>query len=108
MALNSRQITTSIIDAQRFPEFTDTFKIRSVPMIIVDRSMMINEALAPDKLAELVLSRESEDFKEKALSSLVSFGNIDESLKMLSNLTVIFILFLFKNVHAIFQLMVLT
>jgi len=82
MALNSKQVTTAVIDVQRFPEFTNTFKIRSVPMIVIDRSLMINEALAPAKLAELVLSRDSAEFLEKGLSSLVAFGNIDKALKL--------------------------
>ncbi len=86
LALNSRQITTAVIDVQKFPEFTETFKIRSVPMMIIDRSMMINEAIAPAKLAKLVLSKESADFQEKALLSLVAFGNIDQSIKMLFEL----------------------
>ena len=82
MALNSKQVTTAVIDVQRFSEFTNTFKIRSVPMIVIDSSLMINEALAPAKLAELVLSRDSADFLEKGLSSLVAFGNIDKALKL--------------------------
>jgi len=86
MALNSKQVTTAVIDVQRFPEFTDTFKIRSVPMIVIDRSLMINEALATDKLADLVISGDSTDFQEKALLSLVAFGNIDKSLKLLFDL----------------------
>ena len=87
MSLNSKKITTAVIDVQRFPEFTDTFKIRSVPMIVIDRAMMINEAIAPVKLAELVLSRDSDDFQKKALLSLVAFGNIDKALKMLLDLS---------------------
>lgn len=83
MALNSKQVTTAIIDVQRFPEFTETFKIRSVPMIVIDRSMMINEAIAPAQLAELILSRDSADFQEKAPLSMVAFGNIDKALKIL-------------------------
>jgi thiol-disulfide isomerase/thioredoxin len=86
LALSSNQVTTIVIDVQRFPEFTETFKIRSVPMTVIDRSMLINEAIAPDKLADVVLSRESADFQEKALLSLVAFGNIDKSLEMLVDL----------------------
>lgn len=83
MALNSQQVTVSVIDVQRFEEFTNTFKIRSVPMIVIDRSLMINEAIAPAKLAELIISKESDDFREKALLSLVAFGNIDKALQLL-------------------------
>ncbi|MCJ7772152.1 MAG: thioredoxin family protein [Desulfobacterales bacterium] len=86
MSLNSKQVTTAVIDVQRFSEFTDTFKIRSVPMVVIDKALMINEAIAPVKLAELVLSRESVDFQEKALLSLVAFGNIDKSLNLLFDL----------------------
>lgn len=83
LALKSSNITTSIIDAQRFAEFSDTFKIRSVPMTVIDRSMMINEVIPPDKLAERILSKESNDFQKKALLSLVAFGNIDKALQLL-------------------------
>jgi hypothetical protein len=83
MALNSPQVRVSVIDVQRFEKFTNTFKIRSVPMIVIDRSMMINEVIAPAKLAELIISKESDDFKEKALLSLVAFGNIDKALTLL-------------------------
>lgn len=83
MALNSKPVTVSVIDVQRFAEFTDTFKIRSVPMTVIDGSLMVNEAIAPATLAELTLSRELDEFKEKALLSLVAFGNVDRALKFL-------------------------
>jgi len=86
MALNSKPLSVSVIDVQRFEAFTETFNIRSVPMTVIDRSMMINEAISPAKLAELVFSIESDDFKEKALLSLVAFGNVDRALEFLFEL----------------------
>jgi len=83
LALASRRITAAIIDAERFPELAERFKVRSVPMTVLDGELLINEVVSAAELAGKILARGTDEYEREVFLSLVTTGNIDAAAERL-------------------------
>jgi len=83
LALLGRNVTVTVIDVEAFPRLGERYKIRSVPMIVIDGELLINHVIPVQELVSKILSRGSNAYKEEAFRSLVDTGNIDAAAKRL-------------------------
>jgi hypothetical protein len=77
MAILSQIVTVAIVDVERFPLLAERFKIRSVPMTVIDNELLINEVIPVQELANKILAKQSDAYREEVFSSLVGTGNIE-------------------------------
>ena len=71
------KVNISIIDAALFPRIAERFKIRSVPMIVINEELLIDEVRPAEELASILAARETDVYREQAIESLVKTGNAD-------------------------------
>jgi hypothetical protein len=74
LALDSPFVTTTIVDAQWFPELAERYAVRSVPVTLVDRALTILEVVPPEALAKRILSRADPGYGIEVFQSLVEAG----------------------------------
>jgi hypothetical protein len=79
IAVASPLVSTSIIDAQYFPELTRRFSVQSVPLTILDRRFFITGVVQPSVLAERIVSRGTDDYESQLFRSLLEQGRLDEA-----------------------------
>ena len=60
-----------------FPRIAERFKIRSVPMIVINEELLIDEVRPAEELASILAARETDVYREQAIESLVKTGNAD-------------------------------
>ncbi len=82
LALSSANISTTIIDAQRFASLAERFKVRSVPATLIDRGLCITGVVAAPELAGEVLSRDAPQYRARVLNSLAQSGRFDEATQL--------------------------
>ncbi|NOZ19641.1 MAG: hypothetical protein GXP25_00985 [Planctomycetes bacterium] len=83
LALCSPQITTAVIDAEHFPDLAKRFKVQSVPMIVLDGELLIDEVVPAKELAQHVLARGTDSYERAVFLSQVKTGNTDRATKHL-------------------------
>jgi hypothetical protein len=83
LAVLSEMVTVTIIDVEVFPHLGERYKVRSVPMIVIDDELLINQVIPIQELADKILSRGADSFSEAAFFSLVNTGNIDRAANRL-------------------------
>ncbi|MFH1755090.1 MAG: thioredoxin family protein, partial [Candidatus Latescibacterota bacterium] len=75
LAAADRQINTTIIDVEVFPRLAERFKIRSVPMTVIDGDLLINEVISARDLAQKIVARRTDGYRKDAFLSQVNTGN---------------------------------
>jgi hypothetical protein len=83
LAILSQKMTVTIVDVEVFPQLADHFKIRSVPMTVIDDELLISEVIPVQELAKKILSRQSAAYEKEAFLSQVMTGNIELATKRL-------------------------
>ncbi|NIO29782.1 MAG: hypothetical protein GTO29_14655 [Candidatus Latescibacteria bacterium] len=83
LALISKKIKTTIIDAEVFSEVAERFKIRSVPMTLLDGEFLFYQVVPAENLALKILSRDTDGYMEEAFLSQITTGNIELAVKRL-------------------------
>lgn len=79
IAVASPQVTTSVIDVQQFPALAERFKVKSVPLTILDENLFLTGVVQARELAEQILSRGSEEFDAHLFLTLVEEGRVSEA-----------------------------
>ncbi len=79
LALTSYQVTTCIIDAQRFPALAEHFAVKSVPVTILDGAWSVTGVVPPAMLVEKILAREDPAFQQDLFQSLVEAGRFADT-----------------------------
>ncbi len=83
LAIMSRKVTVTIIDVEVFPRLGERYKIRSVPMTVIDGEMLINQVTPIQELASRIVSRDSNAYEKEVFLSMVNTGNIEMASKRL-------------------------
>ena len=81
----SYQVTTCIIDAQRFPALAERFAVKSVPMTILDSAWSVVGVVSPATLVEKILAREDPAFQQDLFQSLVAAGRFADTADYIVN-----------------------
>jgi hypothetical protein len=79
----NKNVTVTIIDIEIFPQLGERYKVRSVPMIVIDDELLINQVVPIQELADKIVSKGSDSYAEAAFLSLVNTGNIDKAVNRL-------------------------
>jgi len=82
-SFSNHRISVSILDADKVPELVESYKIRSVPTVILNGEMILNRNPAPSELAEMILLSGTDRFLVKAFLSYFNTGNIDRAVEKL-------------------------
>jgi glutaredoxin len=83
IALASARVTVSIVDVQAHAELAERFKVRAVPLTILDGSLAVSGVVRPAELVDKILSRDDESHAEALLLSLVEQGRFDEASRQI-------------------------
>lgn len=83
LAILSQKVTVTIIDVEVFPQLGERYKIRSVPMTVIDGEMLINQVTPIQELAKKIVSKDSDAYEEEVFLSMVNTGNIEMASKRL-------------------------
>jgi len=83
LTLLSKQITTTIIDVERFPKLGERFKVQSVPMIVINNELLINHVIPVATLAQKILMQNTNEYEKERFISLVNTSNFDLAAKRL-------------------------
>lgn len=83
IALVSPRVTTYIVDATAFPEFADRYAIRSVPLTLIDRGLMLTGVVSTDDVVEQLLARDRADYDARVFRSLVEGGRMGDAAEMM-------------------------
>ena len=75
------QVTSTIVDAQRFEELAARFQVKSVPLTLVDGELGMTGAVSPQELAAKILGRGDAQYGMRVLVSLVETGRISDAVK---------------------------
>jgi glutaredoxin len=75
LAAASGKVNTTIIDAARFPEVAARLKVRSVPMIVINEELLIDEVRPAEDLARVILTRGRPAYRLEVIESQVKTGN---------------------------------
>ncbi|HUU02132.1 MAG TPA: thioredoxin family protein [Myxococcota bacterium] len=79
LALVSYQVHTFVVDAQRYPELAESFAVKSVPTIVLDRVWTNVGVVRAAELAKLIASRKEKSFRVQAFASLVEARRLDDA-----------------------------
>jgi len=79
IALASPLVTVSILDVEMHAELANRFRVRSVPLTLLDGDLAIAGVLRPAELAARILSRDGEGYGSDLLLSLVEQGRFEEA-----------------------------
>ena len=79
----NNKITSTIIDVGQFPELAKQYNIKSVPMIVIDDGLLINQVITSTQLAEKIIDRGNQEYKKEHFLSLCSTGNFDKAAQLL-------------------------
>jgi hypothetical protein len=77
------KITSTIIDVEQFPKLAKQYNIKSVPMIVIDDGLLINQVIPSAQLAEKIIDRGEQDYKKEHFLSLCSTGNFDKAAQLI-------------------------
>ncbi len=77
IALANGQVSSSVIDVQRFETLAKRFSVSSVPLTILDGGLSLTGVVAADQLIEHLLARGSADAESQAFESYIEGGRID-------------------------------
>lgn len=83
IALASPQVTTSIVDVQRYDDLAKRLKVDSVPRTVVDGGLSLTGVVKADELVDLLLSRGSAEYAERSFGSLIETGRLDDATAQL-------------------------
>jgi glutaredoxin len=75
LAAASDKVNTTIIDVALFPELAARFKVRSVPMIVINKELLIGEMRPAEDLAQILLARGTPAYRMETIESQVKTGN---------------------------------
>jgi hypothetical protein len=78
IALATPLVTVSIVDVQRHPTLAERFKVRAVPLTVLDGDLALTGVVRPAELVEKILSRDDERHGKDVLLSLVEQGRFEE------------------------------
>ena len=82
LALRSPRVSCIVADVQRNQTLTNRFKVRSVPLTLLDRGMSWTGILSTKDMAEKLRSREAPEFLVELLRSLLMSARLDEAVSM--------------------------
>jgi hypothetical protein len=83
LALASPCITTTIVDAQQFPEIAQRFSVRATPTTILDGGLTLTGMTRPQDIAAHVLARGTPGFEDRIFRSLVESGRLSDAASRL-------------------------
>lgn len=78
LALASPWITTTVVDAQRYPGLAERYNVRSVPFTLLDGGLGWVGAVSGEELVRQMLSRGGAEHEVAILASLVDVGRLSE------------------------------
>jgi alkyl hydroperoxide reductase subunit AhpF len=84
LALASNQVTTSVIDVQRFEALAKRFSVSSVPLTILDGGLSLTGVIEPDKLIDHLLARDSAEAEAQRFESYIEAGRMDAAVATLT------------------------
>lgn len=83
MSLLSPLVTTTVIDVGHFPELTERYNARSVPLTVIDNGLSLTGAIKPQELADDILARDQADYAGRVFASLVEVGRFAAAAEQL-------------------------
>jgi hypothetical protein len=72
-------VTVSIVDVQVHAELAERFKVRAVPLTVLDGELTVTGVVSPSALVDRILSRDEESHGRDLLLSLVEQGRFDQA-----------------------------
>ena len=79
----SADVTTLVVDAQRFPELAERYGVRSVPTTVIDSCLALTGVLPAAELAERLVARDTDAYEEGVFQSMVETGRVGEAVHRL-------------------------
>jgi thioredoxin-like negative regulator of GroEL len=83
LALASPRVTVAIVDAARYPDLAERFRVMSAPVTLVDRGLALSGAVGPDDLVEAILARGGPEHEARVLASMAEAGRFPEMVERL-------------------------
>ncbi|MDY6863281.1 MAG: thioredoxin family protein [Thermodesulfobacteriota bacterium] len=83
MAVINSKLDVFIIDVTRFPELAVKYGIKSVPAIIIDKSIVLIGQIELDKLTKLLLSKNRPEFISETLINMIDTKRVQEAVKLI-------------------------
>lgn len=78
LALAGPSVTTTIIDAQLFPDLAESFHARSVPLTVLDQELSLIGVVPADELAQKIAERDTDEHLARVVLSLVEQNRLGE------------------------------
>jgi glutaredoxin len=79
IALATPLVTVSIVDVELHAKLAERFKVRAVPLTVLDGDLALTGVVRPAELAEKILSRDGDSHGKDVLLSLVEQGRFDQA-----------------------------
>jgi hypothetical protein len=79
LALASPAITTTIVDAQQFPDIAQRFSVRATPATILDSELTVIGPTTLQAMADHILARRTGGFEDRVFHSFVECGRIPDA-----------------------------
>lgn len=83
LALSSVLVTTTIVDAQAYPDLAARFGVKSVPYTLLDEGLSFTGIVRAAEIAEKILMRGQESFAHLRFRSLVESGRFSAAVEQL-------------------------
>jgi len=78
IALATPLVSVSVVDVQAHADLAERFKVRAVPLTLLDGGLALTGVVRSADLVNALLSREDDDHAEGVLQSLVEQGRFEE------------------------------
>jgi hypothetical protein len=79
VALATPLVTVSIVDVQLHAKLAEDFKVRAVPLTVLDGDLALTGVVRPAELVDKILSRDDDGHGKGVLLSLVEQGRFDQA-----------------------------
>jgi hypothetical protein len=79
IAVGNPQVSLSVVDAVEFPELAERWRVKSVPMTIIDDEVALNGVVSVMQLRRVLRERQGPDHERRMLEGLLEAGRFEDA-----------------------------